>query len=197
MNQAILGERNSPHYTIFKSDTQKLLKIAQSWVQNQSGWHKSILDDTTTPLPHVESCWIPSLRTNLGEYNLKPDLDYTGVYSLQQLNNCHIMTIAIKSNDFTSIEIKKINNCREYLGLTTLLDITLADGCILDPHMRSGNVPLFSSTTKLLKAKQQCPHCTGWKLWIRCSKLFADHNQLRVPLTQWLCPTSELKCHWP
>eukprot|EP00957_Ditylum_brightwellii_P075346 5725585-Ditylum_brightwellii.AAC.1 len=94
--------------------------------------------------------------------------------------------MVVQSNDFTLIEIKKINCCREYLGVTTIAGITLADGCTLDPHMRSGNISLFSSTTTLLQAKQQCPNCTGWKLWSRCLKLFADHDQLWLPLTKWL-----------
>eukprot|EP00957_Ditylum_brightwellii_P018644 1400590-Ditylum_brightwellii.AAC.1 len=43
----------------------------------------------------------------------------------------------ILSNEFTLIEIKKINYYREYLGVTILADITLEDGCTLDPHMKS------------------------------------------------------------
>eukprot|EP00957_Ditylum_brightwellii_P027451 2074990-Ditylum_brightwellii.AAC.1 len=105
--------------------------------------------------------------------------------------------MVIQSNEFTLIEIKKIHYCREYLGVTTLADITLADGCTLDAHMRSGNISLFSSTTTLLKAKQQCPNHTGWKLWSRCPKLFADHDQLWFPLNQWLQPTPTLKYKWP
>eukprot|EP00957_Ditylum_brightwellii_P126829 9668070-Ditylum_brightwellii.AAC.1 len=60
-----------------------------------------------------------------------------GVYPIQRINDRHIMTMVVQSNEFTPIEMKKINYCREYLGVTTLADITLADGCTLDPHMRS------------------------------------------------------------
>eukprot|EP00957_Ditylum_brightwellii_P207202 15351944-Ditylum_brightwellii.AAC.1 len=63
--------------------------------------------------------------------------------------------------------------------------------------MKSGNLSLFSSTTTLLKAKQQRPNCTGWKLWSRCLKLVADHDQLQLPLTQWLHPAPTLKHKWP
>eukprot|EP00957_Ditylum_brightwellii_P035859 2717763-Ditylum_brightwellii.AAC.1 len=48
-------------YYCAASDTQTLLQVAIAWVQHQSGWHKLILQDTTTALPHVESRWIPSL----------------------------------------------------------------------------------------------------------------------------------------
>eukprot|EP00957_Ditylum_brightwellii_P190487 14499597-Ditylum_brightwellii.AAC.1 len=79
------------------------------------------------------------------------------------------------------------------MGVTTLADIALANGCTLYPHMRSGNLSLFSSTTTLLKAKQQHPNHTGWKLWSRCLKLFADHDQPWLSLTQWLHPAPSLK----
>eukprot|EP00957_Ditylum_brightwellii_P097920 7457655-Ditylum_brightwellii.AAC.1 len=107
------------------------------------------------------------------------------------------MTTVVQANEFTPIEIKKINYCREYLGVTTLADTTLGDGCTLDPHMQSGNLSLFSSTTKLLKAKQHHPNCTGQKLWCRCLKLFTDHDQLWIPLTQWLHPAPASKHKWP
>eukprot|EP00957_Ditylum_brightwellii_P083115 6318771-Ditylum_brightwellii.AAC.1 len=101
--------------------------------------------------------------------------------------------MVVQSNEFTPIEIKKINHCRENLGITTLANITLADGCTLDPHIQPGNLSLFSSTTTLLKAKQQCSNHTGWKLWSRCLNFFADHGQLRLPLTQCLHPAPTLK----
>eukprot|EP00957_Ditylum_brightwellii_P149672 11397946-Ditylum_brightwellii.AAC.1 len=39
---------------------------------------------------------------------------------------------------------------RLYLGVTMLSGITLADGETLDPHMRSGNRSLLSSSAKQL-----------------------------------------------
>eukprot|EP00957_Ditylum_brightwellii_P042358 3207205-Ditylum_brightwellii.AAC.1 len=105
--------------------------------------------------------------------------------------------MVVLSNEFTPIKIKKINYCREYLGVTTLAGITLTNGCTLDPRMISGSLSLFSSITTLLKAKQQRPNCIGWKLWSRCLKLFADHDQLQLPLSQWLHFAPTLKHKWP
>eukprot|EP00957_Ditylum_brightwellii_P105009 8003490-Ditylum_brightwellii.AAC.1 len=48
------------HYQA-ESDTQILLQVAIAWIQHQSGWHKLILQDTTTALSYVEARWIPSL----------------------------------------------------------------------------------------------------------------------------------------
>eukprot|EP00957_Ditylum_brightwellii_P112956 8613518-Ditylum_brightwellii.AAC.1 len=66
------------------SDTQHLLHIALVWIQHQSGWQTSLLKDTTSVLPHDESCWLPSLRSYLGAYGSSFDISYTGVYSLQR-----------------------------------------------------------------------------------------------------------------
>eukprot|EP00957_Ditylum_brightwellii_P204699 15340450-Ditylum_brightwellii.AAC.1 len=65
-----------------QSNTKKLLQIVLAWVQHQTDIGKSILHDTTTPLPHLEARWLPSLQMYSGASGLKLDLGYTGVYSL-------------------------------------------------------------------------------------------------------------------
>eukprot|EP00957_Ditylum_brightwellii_P187447 14275811-Ditylum_brightwellii.AAC.1 len=37
------------------SDTQRLLHISLVWMQHQSGWQTSLLEDTTSVLAHVEA----------------------------------------------------------------------------------------------------------------------------------------------
>eukprot|EP00957_Ditylum_brightwellii_P012180 920448-Ditylum_brightwellii.AAC.1 len=130
-------------------------------MQHQSGWQTSLLKDTISVLPHVESHWLPSLRSYLGSYGLSFDLSYTGVYPLQRVNDCHIMNAVIHSQQFTAIEIKRTNYCRLYLGVTTVSDITLADGYTLNPYMKAGNKSLLSSSSKKLQSKQAQPNRTS------------------------------------
>eukprot|EP00957_Ditylum_brightwellii_P120322 9180747-Ditylum_brightwellii.AAC.1 len=109
--------------------------------------------------------------------------------------------------DPVTMHIFKINKSTSSISLhwsvpptarvTTLSDITLADGVTLDPHMRSGNIYLLSSTTKQLSAKQDQPNVKSWKLWSKCMKPLASNDQLKVPLHQWLVPTTELQSKWP
>eukprot|EP00957_Ditylum_brightwellii_P204623 15340168-Ditylum_brightwellii.AAC.1 len=180
-----------------ESDTQKLLQDAIVWVKHQSGWHKLILQETTILLPRVEARWIPSLHEYLGKTGMKIKLKYNEVYPCQRINDRHIMTSAIHSSSFSLLELRKLNDCRVYLGVTMLSDITLADGSTLDPHMRSGNIPLYSSSTTQLKAKQAQPNKSSWKIWSKCLKLFAQSDQLKIPLTKWLIPTPQQKFKWP
>eukprot|EP00957_Ditylum_brightwellii_P021001 1582974-Ditylum_brightwellii.AAC.1 len=69
------------------------------------------------------------------------------------MNDSYIMPYAVLPDKFTPVKIKKLNYCRNYLGVTTVLDITLADGRTLDPHFRLGNKSLYSSKTNNYKQK--------------------------------------------
>eukprot|EP00957_Ditylum_brightwellii_P143822 10959317-Ditylum_brightwellii.AAC.1 len=82
--QGIQEIQNSVRHFRTPSDTQHLLHIALTWMQHQSGWQTSLLKDTTSVLPHAESCWLPYLCSYLGAYGLSFDLSYTGVYPLQR-----------------------------------------------------------------------------------------------------------------
>eukprot|EP00957_Ditylum_brightwellii_P193114 14703647-Ditylum_brightwellii.AAC.1 len=57
------------HYRI-QSDTTKILQIAVTWVQQQSGMLEPILWDTNSKLPHIEAKWLPSLCSYLGAAGL-------------------------------------------------------------------------------------------------------------------------------
>eukprot|EP00957_Ditylum_brightwellii_P073485 5584377-Ditylum_brightwellii.AAC.1 len=71
------------------------------------------------------------------------------------------------------------------------------DGEIMDPNMRSDNIPLLSSSAKQLLTKQGHPNWESWKTWSKGLKLFANSDQLNVTLWQWLVPTSDLQRKWP
>eukprot|EP00957_Ditylum_brightwellii_P119217 9094678-Ditylum_brightwellii.AAC.1 len=43
------------------SQAQKLLIIACSWAHHQCGWHKLILEDVGSRLPHFEARWLKAL----------------------------------------------------------------------------------------------------------------------------------------
>eukprot|EP00957_Ditylum_brightwellii_P211670 15366453-Ditylum_brightwellii.AAC.2 len=127
-----------------------------AWVQHQSGMSEPILWDTSSMLPHIEAGRLPSLHLYLGATGLGLQLSYIGVYPPQHRHDQHIMSTVINSNAFKLHKIKCINYCRLYLGVTTLSDITLADGETMDSHMRFGNISLLSRSAKQLLTKQSC-----------------------------------------
>eukprot|EP00957_Ditylum_brightwellii_P110320 8414107-Ditylum_brightwellii.AAC.1 len=66
-----------------QSNTKKLLQIAVTWAQHQSGMSEPILWDTISVLPHLEARLLPSLSSYLGTAGLRLQLSYTGVYPPQ------------------------------------------------------------------------------------------------------------------
>eukprot|EP00957_Ditylum_brightwellii_P097691 7440606-Ditylum_brightwellii.AAC.1 len=128
----------------------------------------------------------------MGATGLRLQLSYTGVYPPQCKHDQHTMSTDINCKAFKPHEINHINYCRLYLGVTILSDITLMDGETLDPHMRPGNISQLSSSAKQLLTKQDHPNWKSWKTTSKCLKLFANSDQLKVPLRQWLVPMSAL-----
>eukprot|EP00957_Ditylum_brightwellii_P205321 15343346-Ditylum_brightwellii.AAC.1 len=63
--------------------------------------------------------------------------------------------------------------------------------------MRYGNISLLSSSAKQLLTKQGYLNQKSWKTWGKCLKLFANIDQLKVPLRQWLALTIDLQRNWP
>eukprot|EP00957_Ditylum_brightwellii_P087727 6680444-Ditylum_brightwellii.AAC.1 len=63
--------------------------------------------------------------------------------------------------------------------------------------MRSGNISLLSSSAKQLLTKQGCPNGKSWKTWSKLLKLFANGDQLKVPLKQLFVPMLALQRNWP
>eukprot|EP00957_Ditylum_brightwellii_P098096 7473502-Ditylum_brightwellii.AAC.1 len=122
--QGIQQIENFLRYYCAALDTQTVLQNAIAWVQHQSGWHRLILQDTTTALPNVEVRWIPSIQKYLGENGMTLEMKYSGIYPCQWLNDRHIITTAKHSSTFTPLELRKLNYCRVYLGIMMLSSIT-------------------------------------------------------------------------
>ena len=88
-----------------KSLAGKLLKIAVTWFQQQARVSFSILHDVTTPLPHLESKWIGSLRQFLSDTGFKLHLDDAAIPKLQRKYDVHIMDVIIQSNLYKPADI--------------------------------------------------------------------------------------------
>eukprot|EP00957_Ditylum_brightwellii_P178069 13563833-Ditylum_brightwellii.AAC.1 len=44
------------------SQAQTLLIVTCSWAQHQCGWHRLILEDVVSRLPHFEAQWLKALQ---------------------------------------------------------------------------------------------------------------------------------------
>jgi hypothetical protein len=118
-----------------------VLRIAISWSQWQAGLPKSILKDTTTPTPHLESRWMTSLRTFLAKINASLHLDHSKTVPEEREGDIYIMEYAIQCRIFTDADIKIINYCRQYLHVTTISELFDADGTRLLRYMQDCEKP--------------------------------------------------------
>lgn len=174
-----------------KSTAGKLLRVALSWFQQQTGVSYSILEKVTSSLPHLESKWIGSLRQFLAETDMYLQVDAKSIPKLQRHYDYYLMDAILESKQFTDAEIRRLNYCRLYLKAVTLADITVIKGDYLDEPKLSGQVSLVSSRTHGNAIYQERPSAREWALWRKmCKALWCDDDgRLREPLGHWLIPT--------
>jgi hypothetical protein len=186
------------HWRCSTQAGQLLCIAVSSWTQYAAGTGVSFLTNVFTPLPHLESKWLQSLRNFLFSINGSIELDDTSIQPLQRLHNCYLMDSVVASPIFTPKQIRLIHYCRLYLQVLTLSDITLANGLFLDPALYIGNQSLLSSTMRLHRFCQERPSPAAWAQWQRACRPWSDSTgRLHQPLGTWLLPPDSLRCTWP
>jgi len=122
------------------------------------------------------------------------ELDKTYVTPIQRQHDRHIMDAVLTSGQFNPRAIRLINYCRLRLQVSTVADITNANGTHLDRAKLFGTPTLLSSTTKLHHVNQGEPSAEAWRFWRRACNLFSDqHGKLQCPLGPWLYPSDKLR----
>jgi hypothetical protein len=178
--------------------TSRLLRIAQSWFQYQSGLGQSILTNVHQHLPHIESRWLPSLRLFLSRIKATIELDQDYVPPPQRTRDLYIMDAVLESGLFTSTEVCQINYCRLYLQVTTLSDVCQANGVYIDESFRDDPPSPRSSTSTWLQFNQPRPCNKVWELWKTVlSWWFDSAGIIHRPLGSWLYPANQLRRQWP
>ena len=79
-----------------------------------------ILQNVTAPLSHLETKWIPSLRNFLSRIDSKIEIDTPFTYPIQRKHDFHIMDCVLESGQFKPREVRMLNYCRSFLGVTTI-----------------------------------------------------------------------------
>ena len=134
--------------------TSRLLRVAVSWFQYQSGLGKPILTHVHQHLPHIESRWLPSLRGFLSRIKATIELDTPYIPPLQRQHDLYIMESVLSSGVFTPAEVCQLNYCRLHLQVTTLSDLTQANGLYINESFFEGNTEPLSSTSNWLHFSQ-------------------------------------------
>ena len=176
----------------------KLLRCLLAWTNYSVGISVSVLEDVTTPLPHLEAKWIGSLREYLRHTRAWIDVDDAGIAPIERENDDHIMDIILQSQQFTPAQIRTLNYCRVYLGALTLSDLTTTGGLYFDNAKLKGHVSRLSSRNRWLNIYQDRPAEAQWILWRRANKLWSSpKGRLNQPLGRWLRTNDERRMEFP
>ena len=128
-----------------------------TWFQQQVGTSVPFLEQVHTPLPHLESKWVLSLRQFMSSMDVSIRLDSTDVKPLQRALDFYLMDAIMAANTFTPAEIRRLNYCRLYLRALTAADLTETTGRTLDTSKLHGNPSRMSSVTRGESIYQERP----------------------------------------
>lgn len=174
-----------------------MLQIAVAWAQLFAGTSKLLLNDQERYLDYVPAKWLLSIREFLsliqGTLNIHQSISYPKQRQGDQL----LMDIAHDSNIFTSHQLECINQCRLYLQVRTVSDITNKAGTHLQSGAYHGPPTTLYSQARWLFPVQSKPHHQVWTYWLKFLNLIANHGyKLHQPLGQWLLPANQLARTW-
>ena len=175
----------------------ELLRISVAWAQYCAGTSWSILADTTTALPHLESSWLASMRMYLNCIDATMELDTPYTPALQCVGDTFIMDAVLTSHSFKPYQVRMVNYCRLYLRVTTLADITTAKGDAIDPGMFHGLDTAVNVNNRWYHVHQKRPGPKAWACWRKACRLFAyNDKKLMGPLGNWTVAPGTTRRHY-
>ena len=180
-----------------KTHSGQLLRIAVSWAQYCTGTGRSIFKDVTTPLPHLESQWLKSLRTYLKDINGWLEIGTNTVPELQREHDSFIMDAVLDpAAKFQPKEIKMVNYCRMHLRVLTVADIANAAGNRIDADMHNGEASAINTNSQWHHVHQKRPNKRAWCQWRRACRQLSKSLALKVRLGAWTVPADRIRRRW-
>ena len=179
------------HYRTNNSIGQ-LLRISTRWIRLVAGFSFCPLSRPQTNYHHIGDPWFQTTMRFLAECNASIETcDNTPVFSRE--NDSCLM------EDFMLFPLTKtkmiwLNQCRLYLHVTSLSDITTADGTSILCNCWDGSVPVDSPLLWPIQAKPCTKAWQTWRFFLAQCYLTDDTNRhikrlalhLQSPLGQWL-----------
>jgi len=152
------------------------LRIAIAWSQWQSGLSKSLINDTKTPLPHLESRWIKSLRKFLRKINASIHLDNPRTVPPERTKDIFIMEHATRCKLYKDADLKILNYCRQYIHVTTVSELFDASGKKILPHMfNCTRPPWFNKLQFIILQRQPSQYQIKYQ-WQRFCRLLCTQS---------------------
>lgn len=196
---ALQGEGQIRHLIKhWRTDTivSKTLRLTLQWAQWQSGHDKSILEDTTAALPHLESRWLTSARQFLSTIQASVILDNSYVANKERRDDIFIMTHASQTGLFTTKDLVILNYCRLYVHITTLSELFDADGKHILPHLwHCQREPWFNTSTYVTLQQRPTEYHirTVWQRYCRQWTKSDGSISEQIKFGRWTTPGHQLR----
>jgi hypothetical protein len=167
-----------------RDETGQLILIAISHLQLQVGSAKPFF---TLPYPHyarwIDSTWLTAIWKHTVQLQMQVEVEHHWLPTLTRENDIMLMDLFMTLN-FSHSQLKLINNCRLFLQVLTLSDITSADGKTLLPNYTKGIVST-DRTSSLKWPEQTRPPPSAWTLWKTALAHISTSEKLSTPLGRW------------
>ena len=153
------------HLRSATSPLRSLFQIGLEWFRILSGLPVCPLASPNLDTTHVELAqWFQSLQGFLSTIN--HSLEVPNHYLPRPLREHDRTIMSLCRANFTTTELITINRCRLFLRVSTIAEITTADGTKLHPTVWRGVHPP-NSESKLLWPRQSKPPPPSWRVWRR------------------------------
>ena len=110
-----------------KNDTSKAIIILIAWYQMAPGITTPALEYTKTSLFYINSIWMNDFIRLLQKYNIKIKTNENILLQKQRFNNSCVMQDILNTTT-SHTNIKGLNDCRLYLGVIFLSEISNIKG---------------------------------------------------------------------
>jgi hypothetical protein len=161
----------------------QLFRIAISWWQLVVGVSYTLLQNTSTVIPHLEANWLSALRHFLSETNASIHIDKITSSLPQPLregDQC-LMDVILDLPDVSRSQLRAFERCRLFIGVMYLSEISTADGLLLARDSWEGHRPRISP---LLWPFQPKPGPNSFRVWRRLlATAFLRGHKARVSAT--------------
>ena len=143
------------------------------------------------PLSYIDAPWLETARDTLRRISGKLVIPQLPTMKPLRKNDKSLMEMAI-SFRFSTDDLRRINNCRSFLRVTSLAEISNDSGTKLLKSVAEKPVTAAwldtVSTSHLQWAIQDCPGSSAWKTWFKFLKKFTKSGNSRLlkePLGNW------------
>jgi hypothetical protein len=122
-----------------KSKTGQMMRIELDWCQVQAGTAAHLLEDPSSDIDYIETCWIMAIRAFLCTYKVRMEFTtHSHPVTLCEGDEFLMDALRLRGNCSPS-QLEKLNACRMHLRVSRLSEIASADGSNLRSDPLDGN----------------------------------------------------------